>query len=154
MANENYSSSSSPPKTMGRIGRMGFSGWLPLSTESTSPMVTHGQGALTRLIRNQSNASLVTLRRPSASLRGRDPLDDEEQVSQADDRDDNARSEERRLSAVLNGPQMRSQRLIGNSNPRYKWERYWKTEEELKKIKKRSMQVLPKCHKKHELPVL
>src|SRR3954466_8927665 len=117
MANENYSSSSSPPK-MGRMGRGGLSGWLPLSTESTSPMATHGQGALTRLIKNQSNASLATLRRPSASIRGREHLDDEEQVSLADDRDDNARSEERRLSAVLNGPQMRSQRLIGNSNPR------------------------------------
>ena len=34
---------------------------------------------------------------------------------------------------VLNTPQMRSQRLIGNSNPRYKWEKYYKTEEELKK---------------------
>lgn len=47
--------------------------------------------------------------------------------------------EERRLSnaaAVLMTPQMRSQRLIGNSNPRYKWERYFKTEDELKKYKK------------------
>ena len=37
---------------------------------------------------------------------------------------------------VLNTPQMRSQRLIGNSNPRYKWEKYYKTEEELKGMKK------------------
>ncbi|KAE9978469.1 hypothetical protein BLS_000593 [Venturia inaequalis] len=47
--------------------------------------------------------------------------------------------EERRLSsaaAVLLTPQMRSQRLIGNSNPRYKRERYFKTEDELKKYKK------------------
>lgn len=33
-------------------------------------------------------------------------------------------------------PQMRSQRLIGNSNPRYRWERYFKTEEELKQYPK------------------
>ncbi|KAF2158191.1 hypothetical protein K461DRAFT_219628 [Myriangium duriaei CBS 260.36] len=33
-------------------------------------------------------------------------------------------------------PQMRSQRLIGNANPRYRWEQYWKSEEELKKMKK------------------
>ncbi|KAL9612879.1 MAG: hypothetical protein Q9167_002563 [Letrouitia subvulpina] len=33
-------------------------------------------------------------------------------------------------------PQMRSQRLIGNSNPRYQWEKYYKTDEELKKMKK------------------
>jgi cation diffusion facilitator family transporter len=31
---------------------------------------------------------------------------------------------------------MRSQRLIGNSNPRYRWEQYWKTEDQLKKMKK------------------
>ncbi|KNG45155.1 cation diffusion facilitator 10 [Stemphylium lycopersici] len=37
---------------------------------------------------------------------------------------------------VLNTPQMRSQRLIGNSNPRYKWERYYKSDEELKGMKK------------------
>lgn len=31
---------------------------------------------------------------------------------------------------------MRSQRLIGNSNPRYQWEQYFKTDEELKKMRK------------------
>lgn len=41
------------------------------------------------------------------------------------------------LPASLVTPQMRSQRLIGeNPNPRYKWEQYWKTEEELSKMKK------------------
>ncbi|EON65949.1 hypothetical protein W97_05191 [Coniosporium apollinis CBS 100218] len=39
-------------------------------------------------------------------------------------------------AAALMTPQMRSQRLIGNSNPRYRWEQYWKTEEELKKMSK------------------
>ncbi|KAF2719882.1 hypothetical protein K431DRAFT_286361 [Polychaeton citri CBS 116435] len=38
-------------------------------------------------------------------------------------------------ASVLMTPQMRSQRLIGNSNPRYRWEKYWKSEHELKKIK-------------------
>ncbi|OAL51024.1 cation diffusion facilitator 10 [Pyrenochaeta sp. DS3sAY3a] len=37
---------------------------------------------------------------------------------------------------ALNTPQMRSQRLIGNSNPRYKWERYYKSDEELRSMKK------------------
>ncbi|KAB8302580.1 hypothetical protein EYC80_005960 [Monilinia laxa] len=135
MTDNNAASSSSLPKQIGKIGRyQGPSGWLPLNTESTSPMATHGQGTLSRLIRNQSNGSIVTMRHPSASVLGRDSLDDEERPrSIFDDRDDFS---ERRLSAVLNGPQMRSQRLIGNSNPRYKWERYWKTEEELKKMKK------------------
>jgi hypothetical protein len=36
-------------------------------------------------------------------------------------------------------PQMRSQRLIGNSNPRYKWERYLKSDEELKEIKNKGV---------------
>ncbi|KAF7906447.1 hypothetical protein EAF00_000726 [Botryotinia globosa] len=135
MTEDNTPSSSSAPKQIGKIGRyQGPSGWLSLSTESTSPMATHGQGTLTKLIKNQSNGSLVTMRRQSGSILGRDSLDDEERPrSVFDDRDDFS---ERRLSAVLNGPQMRSQRLIGNSNPRYKWERYWKTEEELKGMKK------------------
>ena len=33
-------------------------------------------------------------------------------------------------------PQMRSMRLIGNSNPRYQWEQYYKNEDDLKKMKK------------------
>jgi hypothetical protein len=55
-----------------------------------------------------------------------------------DDLEDFRRSstDDRRLSVILNGPQMRSQRLIGNSNPRYRWEKYWKTEGELKAMKK------------------
>lgn len=37
---------------------------------------------------------------------------------------------------VLMTPQMRSMRLIGNSNPRYKWQQYYKTENELKTMRK------------------
>ena len=37
---------------------------------------------------------------------------------------------------VLMTPQMRSMRLIGNSNPRYRWEQYYKSDEDLKKMKK------------------
>ncbi|KAF2404674.1 hypothetical protein EJ06DRAFT_553517 [Trichodelitschia bisporula] len=46
---------------------------------------------------------------------------------------------ERRASdgaRALMAPQMRSQRLIGYSNPRYRWEQYFKTEEELSRMKK------------------
>lgn len=60
-------------------------------------------------------------------------------------------------AGVLKTPQMRSQRLIGNSNPRYQWyasvdwlhrnakrrltcdvprEQYWKTDKDLKAMKK------------------
>ena len=49
--------------------------------------------------------------------------------------------DERRLGQLLAGPQNRgvqnrSMRLIGRSNPRYRWERYWKTEKELKGMTK------------------
>ena len=135
--------SSSPPQ-FGRIARL--RGFLPLSSEDASPMATHGHGTLTSLIKSRSTASLHNMTRRPSSLRGRDtPEPDEEsalsrsiswRMSKDTDIDDFRRAEERRLSAVLLGPQMRSQRLIGNSNPRYRWERYWKTEEELKAMKK------------------
>ncbi|KAL2048874.1 hypothetical protein ABVK25_010826 [Lepraria finkii] len=47
----------------------------------------------------------------------------------------------RRMSGISDGsdalmtPQLRSMQLIGNSNPRYRWEQYYKTPEELKKMK-------------------
>ncbi|KAF2768420.1 hypothetical protein EJ03DRAFT_375291 [Teratosphaeria nubilosa] len=53
----------------------------------------------------------------------------------SDDHDEH----DRRMSvaaSILLTPQMRSQRLIGNSNPRYQWEQYWKSDEELKKMSK------------------
>jgi hypothetical protein len=109
-------------------------------------MATHGHGTLTSLIKSRSTASLQNMSRRPSSLRGKDTPDIEEaeplsrsmtrKMSRDTDMDDFRRSEERRLSALLMGPQMRSQRLIGNSNPRYRWERYWKTEEELKTMKK------------------
>lgn len=45
----------------------------------------------------------------------------------------------RRMSVgpeILNTPQMRSMRLIGNSNPWYRWRQYFKTEAQLKEMKK------------------
>ena len=49
---------------------------------------------------------------------------------------------DRRMSGVSDGgevlmtPQMRSMRLIGKNNARYQWEQYYKSDEELKKMKK------------------
>ena len=37
---------------------------------------------------------------------------------------------------VLMTPQMRSMRLVGNSNPRYQWQRYYKTPEQLQQYSK------------------
>jgi hypothetical protein len=44
-------------------------------------------------------------------------------------------TEERRLSAILRSHPVRSMRLIGNSNPRYRWEQYWKTEDQLENMR-------------------
>ena len=137
--------SQSPPQ-YGRIARL--RGFLPLNSEDGSPMATHGQGTLSSLIKSRSTQSLQTLTRRPSSFRGRDTPEIDEEASlgrtrrrsrgeDSEDFDfDFRRSDERRLSSVLYGPQMRSQRLIGNSNPRYRWERYWKTVEELKPMKK------------------
>ncbi|KAF9869998.1 cation diffusion facilitator 10 [Colletotrichum karsti] len=107
-----------------------------------SLLVTRGNGALVSLIRNRSNATLrESLKSPGLHH------DDEEAALEnqsllgflhRDSDDDHRRSaaEERRLSEIIFGPQMRSMRLIGNSNPRYQWERYWKTEAELQKMSK------------------
>lgn len=137
---EPESFSASPPK-FGRIARL--RGFLPLN-EDARPMATHGQGALTALIRSRSSASLKAIQGRQSSFRSREQPEDEEvglgksrRNSRGDDDSEVfRRNEERRLSMVLNGPQMRSQRLIGNSNPRYRWGRYWKTEDELKTMRK------------------
>ena len=132
---------SSPPR-YGRIARL--HGYLPLNTEDASPMATLGQGVLSQLIRSRSSASIHAGARRPSSIRDRDVTDEERALGRRirrnsnDDTDELRRSlaDERRLSVILNGPQMRSQRLIGSSNPRYKWEKYWKTEEQLKIMKK------------------
>lgn len=98
-----------------------------------------GQGALSSLIR----------RRSTINLQGAQQIDDEEAGGgvwfpspspfgpRDDDGDEQRRAGERRLSAiVLMGSQVRSMRLIGKSNPRYRWERYWKTDEQLKCMKR------------------
>ncbi|EPQ63587.1 hypothetical protein BGT96224_A21320 [Blumeria graminis f. sp. tritici 96224] len=116
--------------------------------EDASPMATHGNGMLGSLIQSRSNASLHSgfLRRHSSVLRCRDLTSDEENALRFGgdwaDLNEFHSADERRLESVLNGPQMRSQRLIGNSNSRYQWgltrgvlEKYWKTEAELKAMK-------------------
>ncbi|PBP18505.1 hypothetical protein BUE80_DR010570 [Diplocarpon rosae] len=130
---------SSPPRH-GKIARP--RGFLPLSSEDgANPMALHGQGALVNLIKSRSSQSLATThRRLSSALRNREPDEDEEagerHSREFDDSEDFMSIDERRLSLILNGPQMRSQRLIGKSNPRYKWERYWKTEDQLQQMQK------------------
>jgi hypothetical protein len=126
--------------------------FLLLQDETTSsPLSAKGHGALASLIHNRSTTSLHKPGR-AASLR-EVPRDDEEAALSdhpvadwgvfrtRDDLDNEPmrRSEERRMSAILNTPQVRSMRLIGNSNPRYRWEKYWKTPSELRAMKKKKI---------------
>jgi hypothetical protein len=111
----------------------GLKSFLPLSAEPNS-FPTRGQHLPSLLSRRPS--SIRADHRSSFAI-----SDDEEDIESlkwglatALDKD-----AERRMSMgaqVLKTPQMRSQRLIGNSNPRYKWERYFKTDDELKNMKK------------------
>ena len=59
--------------------------------------------------------------------------------SDSEPMDDNRRS-------LLMTPQMRSMRLIGYSNPRYRWEQYYKPEEELKLMKKPIRAYYERCN--------
>lgn len=112
-------------------------GWLPLNDEA--PLSLHSNGALNTLLRTRSNTSLHKPKRPSSYI-APEALNDEEApldwTPTRRPREGEDPAHERRASQVLNGPQMRSMRLIGNSNPRYNWKQYWKTEEELSKMKK------------------
>ncbi len=97
-----------------------------LLQEDPSLLASKGHGTLASLIRRRSTV-------------GPHSWDDEEAggrlewagVGEAEPR----RDEERRLS-ILNTPQMRSMRLIGNANSRYRWQHYWKTEDQLRTMKR------------------
>lgn len=120
---------SSPPRSPAnpRYSYPPSRGFLSLSAEAPSPMHVHGQGALSNLIKNQA----------SYNIDARDTRKGDEEQGGGDIHGRRSgEMEERRLSGILNTPQMRSIRLIGKSNPRYQWEKYWKTEEELKRMKK------------------
>ncbi|KAK1757574.1 hypothetical protein QBC47DRAFT_160642 [Echria macrotheca] len=96
-----------------------------LLLQDDPPLAPKGHGALASLIRERSVLSQERSGLPT-------PRDEEEMIGE----DVGEESRERRMSAILNAPHMRSMRLIGSSNPRYRWERYWKTEEELSCMKK------------------
>lgn len=107
----------SPPQQHGRVPRL--RGFLPLNSDEPNPLATRGQGTLSSLITSRSAASLSSMNRRPSIFRAREPEDEENGTPAEDFR----RGDDRRMSAVLFKPQMRSQRLIGNSNPRYDWER-------------------------------
>ncbi|KAH6622303.1 cation diffusion facilitator 10 [Boeremia exigua] len=108
--------------------------FLPLQNEGTA-ISTRGQHLPSLFQRRPS-----TIRSTERGRRGSISEDDDDLESGRHGLMMNYDSDsDRRQSvgaSVLNTPQMRSQRLIGNSNPRYKWEKYYKGEEELKGMKK------------------
>lgn len=119
---------------------------LGLQDDNTQPLSPRGHSALTSLLRTRSHTSLHNY---GSTWRGAIPTapDDEEtgllppmlpHPSSEPDDEHHRRSQvdERRLNQLLNSSPMRSMRLIGNSNPRYKWERYWKTEDQMRHMKK------------------
>lgn len=117
-----------------------------LEQDDPPALAGRGQGTLGQLLRK--NHSYGSLHKYGSTWRGAMPiptsLDDEEtgllNAITGSDYDDlkspRSLAEERRMSQVLHSAQMRSMRLIGNSNPKYSWARYWKTEEELQTMKK------------------
>lgn len=112
-----------------------------LVTRDTSynfyPLATHN-GTLASLIRTRSQQNLVGSYPPAV----RNGSEDEETASLSrgltrdDDEIGRLLMDERRMSQILHGPQARSRNLIGKSNPRYRWERYWKPEDDLKAMNK------------------
>ncbi|KAI9681561.1 MAG: hypothetical protein M1829_000758 [Trizodia sp. TS-e1964] len=105
--------------------------WLPRSAEDV--WSTRGQ-ILPSLIQSRSSASLPApahYRRPSSIRREWSDVEansNEESPHQREPTGSN--------SVGIDNAQSRSMRLIGNNNSRYKWEQYYKSKEELKKMKK------------------
>ncbi|MCJ1247502.1 hypothetical protein MMC30_004716 [Trapelia coarctata] len=128
---------SPPERKTFRIGAL--TGFLPLSDDLVS---TRGQ-KLPGLIQSWSTTNLNdSSKSRKGSIRGHaayEGTDDEESVHERWSGEEPNRPLARLMSVsaeVLNSPKVRSMRLIGQNNPRYQWEQYYKTEEELKKMKK------------------
>ncbi|KAK2593386.1 hypothetical protein QQS21_008917 [Conoideocrella luteorostrata] len=95
-------------------------------------------GTLASLIRSRSHQSLAGSWPPHRHHR--DSSDDEEggiwMRHDEDEAIERLLKDENRLTQILQGPLARSMNLIGKSNPRYRWDRYWKGEDELKTMTK------------------
>ncbi|KAI9841231.1 MAG: hypothetical protein M1838_003664 [Thelocarpon superellum] len=143
----------SPPKaTFGRLIHPS-TGFLPLSADEV--LSTRGSH-LPALLRTRSTTSMQGgaggstgisfnpfSRRHRTFLQNDDHsfsrrsslLRDDDDLESADGEGEDGR-QSNSAHATLMTPKMRSMRLIGNSNPRYQWETYRKTEEELKQMQK------------------
>ncbi|ROW17966.1 hypothetical protein VPNG_00423 [Cytospora leucostoma] len=123
-----------------------------LLQDEPTVLASKGNGTLTALIKNRS--SHASVQSPSwkafsdeEESVGGEPFPEwtefrrRNSVIEEDDDERRSLAEERRLSALLTGPQMRSLRLIGTSSPRYSWERYWKTEDQLKGLRSKPVRA-------------
>lgn len=98
---------------------------------STDGMLTRGS-ALQGLITSRSGTNLTSLGRGA-----RGSVDLEYGWSESEDELPGLQRRQSHFGVeALATPQMRSMRLIGNSNPRYRWDRYVKTDDELKEYSK------------------
>ena len=139
----------SPRPSSYRIGSL--RGFLPLS-DTSNAFSTRGQ-KLPSLLQSRSAANAKDLwtqtpqrRSATPETNGDDGSDVERDADGGYDGPSPSKSRiskvDRRMSGVSDGgevlmnPQMRSMRLIGDNNPRYRWEQYYKRDEELKKMKK------------------
>jgi cation diffusion facilitator family transporter len=114
----------------------GAKGYLPLAAESS--VLSARSEQLQRLIsRRPSTLRSSRSSRSGKGRRGSDSSDDDfDELRHSLMAQDLASERRASIGAhALHTPQMRSQRLIGNSNPRYRWERYFKTKDELKQYK-------------------
>lgn len=150
-------SSHPEPSVLSRSPSRGIGGglhrkgtYLVLQDEAPPTFSPRGQGTLAHLIRNRSHSSLqgygtTTWRQGTGGFDAADleahPHEAHAGSVSGSGGDDDAMSrrslfEDRRLSAVLMSRPVRSMRLIGNSNPRYRWEKYWVPEAQLATMKK------------------
>ncbi|KAI2629587.1 hypothetical protein GGR54DRAFT_635769 [Hypoxylon sp. NC1633] len=147
MASDNSSSRPLMSTSDPRRGHPHFTkGSFLLQDDAPPPISARGHSTLAQLLRSRSYGSLHNY---GSTWRGAvaSPSDDEESgpvphmfshtPSEPDDEGHRRpQVDERRLSQLLSSTPMRSLRLIGNSNPRYNWARYWKTEEQLEGMRK------------------
>ncbi|KIV95389.1 hypothetical protein PV10_03053 [Exophiala mesophila] len=157
---------STPPTKRPHYRLSGLSNFIPLSEEPSTAVSTRGQRLPSLIQSRSTASLFTLPRRPRSERRNSvhsinsdtevDPLVGDELVLGGGGSNDSATAsplhrkwhhsyqapqeiDARRMSLgpeILMTPQMRSMRLIGNSNPRYRWQQYYKTEEQLSKMKK------------------
>lgn len=136
-----------------RIGSGLPPAFIPLNEDAATAISTRGQRLPSLLQTSRSTTSLFSLHRTTSRRRstffGDDHLDDEEATYMAAPTTNRLRRSKSHIAReehdgrrsfigpeILQTPQMRSMRLLGYNNPRYRWHKYYRTEDELKKMRK------------------